>query len=230
MPRRADYHSNALPIAKVREAIAASAHAKAIGRPLNVSLDIHWHWTRFAKERIWNHRKAVRALLDNLRHWLTYHNVPFLSIAVRECPPDSNFGEHLHVLLHLPADLRKPFLRHVRKFLGGKKSLPRRALVSNATYNDGKLAYMLKGCTPPARELIITSLCHNDRERQLCRANIQDKPHQGIIYGKRLLISQALGPGARTRRSRTVKVNSKPQASQPGRETATALLVVGRNG
>ncbi|MEY4965411.1 MAG: hypothetical protein RL274_994, partial [Pseudomonadota bacterium] len=154
MPRRSDYRSNAHSLAKVREAIAAHDYAKAIGCPLNFTLDIHWQWTRFAKEGIWNRRKAVPALLESLRHWLGYHGVGFFSIAVRECPPSSTEGEHLHLLVHVPFDLQEAFLQHTKDFLRGTKRHRKKALAWAATYSDGKLAYMLKGCTPLARELL----------------------------------------------------------------------------
>jgi hypothetical protein len=68
--------------------------------------------------------------------------------------------------------------------------------VPNVPYNDGKLAYMLKGCTPPARELLAT-LFASEYERKGFLAATKHKSSQGVIYGKRLVISQALGPNAR---------------------------------
>jgi hypothetical protein len=196
MPRRADYRSQAHSLAKVREAVAAHAYAKAIGCPLDLTMDIHWQWTRFAQEGVWNRRKAVPALLESLRHWLAYHGIGFFSIAVRECPPSSNEGEHMHLLIHVPSDLQDAFLQHTKDFLRGTRRHRKRALAWDTTYSDGKLAYILKGSTTPARELL-TAMFETEYERNKFLDGTKDKASQGVIYGKRLLISQALGRGAR---------------------------------
>jgi hypothetical protein len=196
MPRRSDYRSKAHSLTKVREAVAAHAHARAMSCPLNLTLDIHWAWTRFAQEGIWNRRKAVPALLESLRHWLAYHGVGFFSIAVRECPPSSNEDEHMHLLIHVPSDLQEALLQQTRDFLRGTKRHQKRALAWDTTYSDGKLAYILKGSTPPARELL-TAIFETEYEREKFLEGTRDKASQGVIYGKRLLISQALGRGAR---------------------------------
>jgi hypothetical protein len=64
------------------------------------------------------------------------------------------------------------------------------------TYSDGKFAYLLKGSTAPSRELL-AAMFKTDYERRCFIESTKDKTCQGIIYGKRLLISQALGPKAR---------------------------------
>jgi hypothetical protein len=196
MPRSSHYRSKALSLSKVREAIAAHDHAKALGCPLNLTLDIHWQWTRFATEGIWNRRKAVTALLESQRHWLSNHDVGFLCILVREVPPSSTEGEHAHQLVHVPDHLKAAFLRHMRKFLRGKHRHQRRALHWDTTYSDGKLAYLLKGSTLPARQLL-AAMFETDYERQHFLEGTKNKIHQGVIYGKRLFVSQALGPKAR---------------------------------
>ena len=196
MPRRSDYKSQTHSLSKVREAVAAHAYAKAIGCSLNLTLDIHWHWTRFSTEGIWNRRKAVPALLESQRHWLAYHGVGFFSILVREAPPGSSEGEHAHQLVHVPDHLHAAFLKHTKHFLGGNKRLPKRALVCDTIYSDGKLAYILKGSTPSAHQLL-AAMFQTEYERQHFLDGTKDKTHQGVIYGKRLLISQAIGPKAR---------------------------------
>jgi hypothetical protein len=198
MPRKSNYRSQALSLPKVRVAMAAHDHAKAKSCQLNLTVDIHWQWTRFAKTAIWNCRKAVPALLESLRHWLAYHGIGFFCIAVREAPPSSNEGEHLHLLIHVPPDLRDAFLQHARDFLRGNKRHQKRALAWDTPYSDGKLAYILKGCTPPARELL-AAMFETGYERNKFVESTRDKVRQGVIYGKRLLISQAIGPKARRR-------------------------------
>jgi hypothetical protein len=197
MPRTSHYRSNALSRSQVAAAIAAHDYAKIIGCPLNLTMDIHWAWTRFAKEGIWSRRKAVPALLECQRHWLAYHGVGFFSIMAREAPPSSNEGEHAHQLVHVPSHLRDDFLRHTRDFLRGNNRHQKKALAWKVPYNDGKLAYILKGCTPPARELL-ASMFETDHERNGFLEATRNKTRQGTVYGKRLPISQALGPKARS--------------------------------
>jgi hypothetical protein len=84
----------------------------------------------------------------------------------------------------------------VRDFLRGNKWLPTKALAWDATYSDGKLAYVLKGCTPLGRELL-AAMFETEYERQHFLDGTKEKTIQGMINGKRLLISQALGRKAR---------------------------------
>jgi hypothetical protein len=194
MPRRSDYRSKALSLSKVRGTVAAHDHAKALGCPANLALDIHWQWTRFATEGIWNRRKAVAALLESQRHWLDYHGVGFFSILVREAPPSSTEGEHAHQLVHVPDHLQAAFIRHTQNFLRGKHRHQKKALHCDTTYNDGKLAYMLKGCTAPGRELL-AAMFETDYERQHFLDGTKAKTRQGIIYGKRLPSHERIGAG-----------------------------------
>ena len=186
MPRTPHYRSKALSLAQVATAIAAHHFAEAIGHPLNLTMDVHWEWTRFAHT---NRREAVPMLLESLRHFLCHRGVRFYAIAVRES--HEPYGEHCHVLAHVPLVLHKTIEQQARDFLRGSKRHQKRALVCKEAYfSRGKLAYILKGSTPPARELLEQFNVAGERRRDL-------DPHQGVIYGKRLLISQALGPTAR---------------------------------
>jgi hypothetical protein len=119
VPRTSDYRSKALSRAQVASALAGHQHAQRIGRSLNLTLDIHWAFTRFARDGIWNRRQAVTATLESQRHWLAYQGVGFLSILVREAPPSSSEGEHAHQLVHVPTLLRGAFIRHTKDFLRG---------------------------------------------------------------------------------------------------------------
>jgi hypothetical protein len=192
MHRTAHYRSKALSRSQVAGAIAAHDHTEAIRCPLNLALDIHWEWTRYANS---NRRAALAKLLESLRHWLG-RRVGFYCIAVRENPPSSDAGEHCHALAHVPSDLQAGFLDHVRTFLRGNKRHQKRAMRWAITYNDGKLAYVLKGSTTPARMLLV-AMFDTDYERNAFLENTREKTRQGVINGKRLLISQDLGPKAR---------------------------------
>lgn len=186
LPRTRHYRSKALTLAQVKDAIAAYDFAATIGRPLNLSMDIHWQWTQFAQR---NRRDALANLRESLRHFLSHRHVGFYSIAVREY--HLPYGEHCHLLVHVPADLRSEFIRHVREFLRGGSRHQKKALNWEvAYYGHGKLAYILKGSTQPARDLLEQFNRAGERRGDL-------DPNQGIIYGKRLQIAQALGPKAR---------------------------------
>jgi hypothetical protein len=196
LPRSRDYRSKALTCAQIATAIAAHDYAKAMGHTLNLSLDIHWAWTRFASESVWNGRKVVPALLESQRHWLANHGVAFFSILVREAPPPSLAGEHAHQFIHVPASLQSAFIQHVRDFLRGRSRHQKHALQSSLPYNTGKFAYILKGATPAACKFLLRWL-PSDFERERYIEGTEHKKCQGVIYGKRLLISQTLGPKAR---------------------------------
>jgi hypothetical protein len=186
MPRTPHYRSKALSRAQVAAAIAAHDYAEAIGRPLNLTMDVHWEWTRFANT---NRRMAAPMFLESLRHFLGHRAIGFYAITVRES--HEPYGEHCHVLAHVPLELHIAVEEHARDILRGGKRRQKRALVCRPTYySRGKLAYILKGSTPPGRELLEQFNVAGERRREL-------DPRQGIIYGKRLLISQAIGPKAR---------------------------------
>jgi len=214
MPRTSHYRSNALSRSQVAAGIAAHDYAKAIGCPLNLTMDIHWAWTRFANEGIWSRRKAVPTLLESQRHWLANHGVGFFSILTREAPPPSHEGEHAHQLVHVPPHLRDDFLQHTRDFLRGNKRHQKKALVWDVPYNDGKLAYILKGCTLPARKLL-AAMFETDHERSGFLEGTRNKTNQGVIYGKRLLISQGLGPKAQLSVAHASNDNPKRRNPQP---------------
>ncbi len=149
-------------------------------------------------------------MLESQRHWLANHGgIGFFSILVREAPPASQEGEHAHQLVHVPDQLRAGFIDHVRAFLRGNSRHQAKALVWTVPYNEGKLAYILKGATRPARELLRATIPTAKIE------NTEGKRCQGIIPGKRLLISHALGPMAR-------QDTSKPEADDFSRRDALA--------
>jgi hypothetical protein len=193
-----NYTSAAIPRHKVAETIAAYRYAELLKRPLNMSLDIHWAWTGFANESKISRRAATAALLQSQRHWLKYYGLGFFSILVREAPPASDQGEHAHQLIHVSADLGEAFEAHTRAFLAGGGRRRARAVKVASVFSDGKLAYILKAGTPPARKLLV-AMFKTKYERYRFLASTSSKTRQGIIPGKRVSISEALGPAARRR-------------------------------
>jgi hypothetical protein len=154
-------------------------------------------------------------LHESQRHWLSYYGAGFYSISVREHPPTSQEGEHAHQLIHVPAELQRAFIKRTRNFLRGNKRHDKQALRWVEPYNDGKLVYILKGSTPPGRNRLIGMLL-TERERQGFIAATEHKRCQGVIYGKRLLISQSLGPKVR-------QGSAKSRDSSPSLAKVSAL-------
>jgi hypothetical protein len=192
LSRTPHYRSSAINRTQAQSAIAANAYATASGRPLNLTLDIHWQWTGFANR---NRRLAVAKLLESQRHWLNHRSMSHYHITVRENPPGL-WGEHCHLLVHVPVRLQSSFVQHVRKFLRCNRCYQKSAMRWKSAYSFGKLAYLLKGATAPARALVIAQF-DSSFERFAFISCTSSKTHQGVINGKRILISQTLGPAAR---------------------------------
>jgi hypothetical protein len=193
MPRTANYSSPKLTRSQVKDVIAASEFADAQSSPLNMVLHIHWHYTAFANS---DRRKAVASLLESQRHWCLHRKLPFLSILVRENSALGGLGEHAHQLLHIPGDFKKAFLVYVRDFLRQGKKHRRQCLNTAIPYNEGKFGYLCKGSTAAGWKLVLERY-PTDYERQKFSVLIARKADQGVVWGKRLFISRALGKKAR---------------------------------
>ena len=101
---RADRTSNGLIEQQVGAIFAAVARASAIGLPLNR----HWtvHWTRAG---VTDNLAAAStgALLTLVRDWLRKQDHRFACVWVRENDGGDGFkGSHVHILLHVPAELK----------------------------------------------------------------------------------------------------------------------------
>lgn len=202
MPRCADYHSSHLTRAQTRTAIAANDFAETIGASLNLVLHIHWYWTAYALS---DRRKTLPKLLESQRHWLMHRNVGYYSITVRENPSMGSLREHAHQLVHVPVELRRDFLTHVRDFLRQNGRCQKEALKWGEGYSIGKLAYLCKGSTAAARQLIAEQF-GTYYEREKFTEATAAKKDQGLIWGKRLYISQSLG--ARAQQLHCIKASS----------------------
>jgi hypothetical protein len=137
-----------------------------------------------------NRRDAIALLLESQRHWLAHRSTSFASIAVRENSFGMPAGEHVHQIVHIPLALQREFIAHTKQFLTAGKP-QQKALAWDSVYSRGILAYLCKGATADGRALILKWL-PTEQEREAFKSVVASKPYQGVIYGKRLLISHSL--------------------------------------
>jgi hypothetical protein len=194
VPRTPHYRSQAVTRCQVAKALQAFDFTERQGFPLTLMLNIHWALTPFAyKDR----KVALAKLLESQRHWTTHRSLAFKSIAVRETGGMGPMAEHVHQLIYIPADLTSEFIEHVRQFLRGGARLPKGALQWDHVYSRGCLAYMCKGATVSGTDLV-TRWPPTQYERERFACSTAEKRTQGIIHGKRLFISRALGKRAQS--------------------------------
>ena len=143
---------------------------------------------------------ARQLLFKTQREWVNSRGGQFAAIWVREIGP--TVGEHVHILLHVPANLQPEFaakMRHWRRIIGPARGVGLvKTKTIRRTHHDGSeqsdsdrnlhavLNYMLKG--------------HDQASQQ---ANLQLKRKDcGTVEGKRCGYTQNLGRSARRRNGR----------------------------
>jgi hypothetical protein len=188
--------STAVSLREAENIIAAARFAERIGLPLVRFTTVH-----FEAAGITDPVKAIGRLLKLMGDWLRVKGGAFAYVATREAGYSK--GEHVHLLLHVPADLRAGFNRRqggwlraigARKARGVIVSKPvgRSYLTAESDLNArghyadnlaGTLAYLLKGAEPDALELLA-----------LPRAE-----PGGELHGKRCFHSENIGRAARAR-------------------------------
>lgn len=143
---------------------------------------------------------ALQLMLKTQRDWVRSRGGDFAAIWVREIGPV--VGEHVHLLLHVPAPLQREFMlkmRHWRRIVGPHRA---KGLIKTlkiwqlhrggSVRFDGDqnlraiLNYMLKG---------------HDQSSQLQNPHLKRKDC-GTVEGKRCGCTQNLGPAARLRYGR----------------------------
>lgn len=101
---RADRTSDCLTEKQVHAIFAAVAKASAIGLPLNRHWTVHWGRTGVSDDLA---AAATSALLTLVRDWLRKRGHRFACVWVRENDDgDGSKGSHVHILLHVPAELK----------------------------------------------------------------------------------------------------------------------------
>jgi len=202
-------------IGQAAAVIDATLYAFCIGRWLNRSITIH-----FGKAGVRSHDNAHALLTDFLKHggdWLSKrgHRPPYYVYSFenpdKSDEQESFGGLHVHILLHVPRDEWKPFVRFERRWIkravkeaGGRYQRGvlvdgpvffcaefMRGIASLSDYIEegllGSLLYLLKG-----GEAGTPALLGLDEEAvKRLPPRLQPSP-QGIIFGKRVGFSEAL--------------------------------------
>ena len=152
-----------LTAADCRKLIDACMAAWAAGMPMNRFVTAAWGWAGIdAADSV----RATGDLVTRAREWMRARGFPMPWAWVQECGP--RFGQHCHLLIHVPAELDPIFgpmpLRWVKAILPGPyiaETLETQRLSAGYSANTnpalyeavllGKLHYMLK-CAPAELE------------------------------------------------------------------------------
>jgi hypothetical protein len=207
--------SEYIPLARVQDTDLAWTFTERNDVPsITKLLTIHWRLCGLTgrDEILW----AVHDFLEAAGGWFKRHQTPWVHISWRENHHDDPDGEHLHMALHLPRDLVKPFDAFCRKTLiKSVDALGRRnGSAIKITPPGDKLAdrnllgYLAKGGDQIVQEkydAIIRRTAGRDKRKG-----------QGRIFGQRVFISQSINAKAQGRADRKLSVVT----SQPvGEET-----------
>jgi len=160
---RRDRISWQLDESQCRKVIARSFDAWDAGQPLTRFITLAWGLAGIDAERaVW----ATGQFIDRAREWMRGHGHPMPWVWVQET--GDTFGQHAHILLHVPAELADLFRpmprRWAKSILGGKYVFgavqSKRVAGASAIHANpmqyeagllGRLHYILK-CAPAALE------------------------------------------------------------------------------
>jgi len=149
-----------------RKVIDRSFDAWDAGQPLTRFITLAWGWAGIDAERaVW----ATGEFIDRAREWMRHHGHPMPWVWVQET--GDTFGQHAHILLHVPAELADLFRpmprrwakailagRYVGKTVQSQRLAGSSAIAANpARYRAallGKLHYLLK-CAPAPLEFAL---------------------------------------------------------------------------
>ncbi len=199
-PQRGGARNNALRQSdhltpgQVENLLAGIAHAALIGLPLSRHTTVSWKLAGVTADLA-----ALGRLLKLWADWLRLQGVPLTVVWVREW--GRKFGNHVHILLHLPADLVPAFnamMRRWRKLCGAAwaakvvKSRPvglslrhaERGVERGETYAEHLAeiaAYLAKGAKPETIKNLGLGRLRTGR----------------VVVGKRCGTSQNIGRKAR---------------------------------
>lgn len=193
--------TSAIALRDAENIIAAARFALRIGLPLNRFVTLHLDAAGIADPM-----KAIGRLAKLMGDWIRVNGGGFAYVATREAGDGK--GEHMHLLLHVPARLRARFNRRqsgwlraigarraagviVSKPVGRFYFTPESDLEARVHYAEnlkGTLAYLLKGAEPKALE----------------RLALPRAESGGELEGKRCFHSENIG---RTARRRTTASN-----------------------
>lgn len=185
--------STALRAKDCENLLLAAEHAKAIGRPLNRMLTIH-----FDAASISDPVKATGQLLKLMGDWLRCYNSGITALWVREAGPPK--GEHVHILIGVPPNKIRAFNRRQRGWLKRIGAAWKRGVLLSrpiggshkAAFSEacsclyeqalsGALGYLLKGADSEARSVYGIRKCLDG----------------GELWGKRCGTTENIGRAAR---------------------------------
>jgi hypothetical protein len=146
-----------------RRVIDRSFAAWDAGQPLTRFITLAWGLAGIDAERaVW----ATGQFIDKAREWMRHHGHPMAWVWAQET--GDVFGQHAHILLHVPPDLAelfRPMPRRWAKAITGGRYIPgtvlsKRVAGASAVWTNplqyeaglrGRLQYMLK-CAPKPLE------------------------------------------------------------------------------
>lgn len=189
---RADRVSDALSDAQVAKLIAAAEFAFATGRVFQR------HWTvHYGKAGIepGDGAKFVRHLLKQVGKHARRHGGALTAIWVREC--GSAKGEHVHILLHLPAEMRLHGL--TRRWIenAGGTWLPGASKVRIVAGRLSKVGEIREKKWAVNAANVVGYLLKAASEKTGERLGLTRAGRSGRIVGKRCGVTQNIDKGAR---------------------------------
>jgi hypothetical protein len=189
----------ALSVEQVRGLANASAHATALGHPLNALLTVTWGETPRFTEATWS--KLQTELLDKASRFLLRRHIKPAFVWTRERAP--GIGAHTHAAVHLGlrpgevADALRRYLERVFGFRPGGVDIRMGRFGANTeAMRSGILRYLVKGLDHAAFRY---SDMDGSTENIGVVLGIRHRGQQGIISIKRAGTSQNIGPAARSK-------------------------------
>ncbi len=190
-----DRESSFLTLAQARNLMEAAAYAETIGKPLNRFTTIHWQ----AADITDDYQDATLRFLKLAADWLRLRGEALAYVWVRET--GAGKGEHVHILMHVPPHLARPFSNRQRGWLRACGANFRKGVINSRAvgrnychalkgvqygehYRDhlsAALAYVCKGASGEARKILA----------------LPKAEFTGTLRGKRCATSQNIGRGAR---------------------------------
>lgn len=163
--------------------VRALHYAKEIGLEPNLHVTIQWHHAESDRPI----HERIRRLLNNLGVWLRRRaQIPAVWVYTREV--GKLRGEHLHLMVHVPQRLWSEFRRKLHDWIE-----------LEASGEVRETAIRADGITPGDVQRNLKSYFLKDGDDDVRAQWV--KPHHkktgGVVLGRRLKVSHAIGPSAR---------------------------------
>lgn len=200
--------------AQLIAAVEAAAHARAIGKPLNRFVTIHLERGELPGRA----QESIAAFLKPAAAWLRQRGVTLTRIWWLEHATGT--GLHAHMFLHVPPELSKAFGHQARnRWLKAAGLVPHQGVIrterigphgfditnapqrqhqSYANQLTGVVRYMGKTIDPNAISGLHRHLPKSYRPTLAAALGIKPE-YSHPIYGRRISVSENIGPAARKR-------------------------------